>query len=113
MRVDRHQDLKHREWYRYGRRFEPELVMPYSAAESEAANEAASRLLNDIGLGACHFALEPMINSWLVHLECPGRGRTVTSSLSVEHHRLYASLDDMATYEHLRHEWSSALAECL
>lgn len=86
--------------------------MPYSAAETEAANEAASRLLNDIGLGACHFALEPRANSWLVHLECPGQGRTVTSTLSVEHHRLYASLDDVATYEHLRHEWSSALAEC-
>lgn len=86
--------------------------MSYSAAETEAASEAASRILNDIGLGSCRYALEPAGNAWLVHIECPGQGRMTTSTLSVEHHLLYASLDDVAAYEHLRHDWIGTLAEC-
>lgn len=86
--------------------------MTYSAAETEAASEATSRILNDIGLGTCHFALEPMGATWLVHVECPGQGRTMTSVLAVEHHLLYASLDDAAAYEHLRHDWTDALTAC-
>ncbi len=87
--------------------------MSYSAAETEAAHEACSRVLNDIGLGGCHFALEPLGDTWLVHVECPGKGRTTTSSISVDHHVLYASLDDHAAYERLRNDWTEVLSECL
>jgi hypothetical protein len=83
--------------------------MSYSAAETESAIEATSRLLNDLGLGACRYALQPQAESWLVQVECSG----ARQSILAEHHLLYASLDDSAAYEHLRRAWSVALADCL
>ena len=87
--------------------------MAFSAAETEAASEAASRLLNDLGLGACRFSLTPQGDSWLVEIECPRQGEPVTAMLTAEHHQLYASLDDVPGREHLRHEWEVKLADCL
>ncbi len=84
--------------------------MSYSHAEMDAAREAASRILNDIGLGAGQFTIEPQAGMWALRLERMTANGKVTTSIPIDHHQLKESLDDHEARAHLRHDWTIKLA---
>jgi hypothetical protein len=58
----------------------------------DAAYEAASRILNDFGLGACKSTIEPHGGMWELRLErITAVGRT-TTNMPIDHHQLKESL---------------------
>jgi len=85
---------------------------PASPAESDAVGEATARLLGEIGLATCRYALRREGDAWRIDVTTELDGTRINGSVTVEHHRLYASLDDAATFDALRHAWSAALAHC-
>ena len=84
--------------------------MSFSSAEMDAAYEAASRILNDIGLGASQFSIEPQAGMWALHLERIVASGKATASVPFDHHQLKESLDDHEARARLRHDWTTKLA---
>jgi len=84
--------------------------MNFSQAEIDAVYDAASNILNDIGLGAVPFHIEPQAGMWTLRLERASTNGGVTMSIPIDHHHLKESLDDQEARARLRHDWTIKLA---
>lgn len=84
--------------------------MSFSQAEFDAVYEAAGNILNDIGLGAGAFTIEPQAGMWALRLERVTPAGKTTASIPFDHHQLKESLDDHEARVHLRHDWTIKLA---
>jgi hypothetical protein len=86
------------------------LIMRISGAERDAAYEAASNILNDIGLGACPFTLDQKDGMLSLRIERNTAAGKIATSVPVDHHQLKESLDDHEVRLRLRHDWLVKLA---
>jgi len=86
--------------------------MPPLAQDIRSARDAVERVLDELGLAAFAFTVEPKEGQWTVHVECAaGEGwREVT--LPVEVSDLRASLADAAARDRLRGAWEPHLRAC-
>lgn len=84
--------------------------MSFSQAEIDAVAEAASNILNDIGLGANRFTIAPQAGMWSLQLEHATASGRVTTRVPIDHHQLKESLDDHEARARLRHDWTIKLA---
>jgi hypothetical protein len=84
--------------------------MKFSGAEIDAAYEAASNILNDIGLGACQFTLDQEGGMLSLRIEQTTAAGKIATSVPVDHHQLKESLDDHEVRLRLRHDWLVKLA---
>ncbi len=83
--------------------------MSFSQAEMDAVYEAARNLLNEIGLGACQFSVEPQGGMWELRIVGVTTEGKVASSVPIDHHLLKESLDDHEVRLRLRHDWTAKL----
>ena len=80
--------------------------------EIRAAREAVERILDDCGLRAFVYTVEPKVEGWLLIIDCAADGGWQSITLPVDAAELSASLADAAVREKLRHEWEPHLRAC-
>jgi hypothetical protein len=76
------------------------------------ARSAIQRLLEDLGLRAFVFTVEPKELGWQLSIECASGEAWQTISLDVDPQELRASLLDSSVRERLRKRWSERLGGC-
>jgi hypothetical protein len=86
--------------------------MAWSAAELEQAREAVSALLDELGLEAYLFAVEPRDGNWEVKVECAVQEGWETVTLPVDIRLLLASPVDREARARLAQAWDAKLAAC-
>jgi len=86
--------------------------MTWSAAELEQAREAVTVLLDELGLEAYLFAVEPREANWEVKVECAVQEGWETVTLPVELRALLASRVDREARARLAQTWGTRLAAC-
>jgi len=83
--------------------------MPLSAADLEGATQATYALLEELGLRAYRFAIEPRDAAWEVKLECAVDDAWEALTLQVDKGLLLASRDDDAARARVVTEWRDRL----
>jgi hypothetical protein len=83
-----------------------------TAAHLLQARAAVERVLEELGLAAFLFTLEPKESGWQLTVECAGDGGWQTVTLPADAGELRASMHDPATRERLRAAWSKRLSGC-
>lgn len=86
--------------------------MPLSAHDLIEAKEATAELLEQLGLDAYIFEVEPCEGPWEVHIECAHSGGWQTIAIAVEREQLVASRSDQADRDALLKDWRERLSEC-
>jgi len=86
--------------------------MPLSIEELAAAREAAAALLDEVGLEAHLFEIEPHKGEWELAVECAIDTGWTTIKLLVEKGQLLASRDDTRVRASLLQDWRDKLAAC-
>ena len=84
--------------------------MPLSAADLEGATQATYALLDELGLRAYRFAIEPHDAAWEVKLECAVDDAWEALTLQVDKGLLLASRDDEAARARVVTEWRDRLS---
>jgi tRNA(Ser,Leu) C12 N-acetylase TAN1 len=85
----------------------------WSGRDLEGATEAARALLEELGLEAYLFAVEPREGDWELKLECALEDGWQTIALPVELDLLLASRTETDARSRLLRSWGSKLAACL
>jgi hypothetical protein len=85
---------------------EPILDMVDARAEAE-------RLLDELGLRAYIFTLEPKEPGWQLTVDCAVEGGWQTVTLPIDPEELRAAVHDAAARERLRTAWGERLGTCL
>ena len=80
--------------------------------EIRAAREAVERILDDCGLRAFVYTVEPKVEGWLLIIDCAADGGWQSITLPVDAAELSASLHDAAVRDKLRREWQPHLRAC-
>jgi hypothetical protein len=86
--------------------------MPLSTVELAEAKEAATALLDDLGLTAYLFEVEPRAERWEVRVECALDSGWQTVDFDVASERLLACRRNAAVHAALLDEWRERLAAC-
>ena len=86
--------------------------MPASLTELTNAKEAAARLLEQLGLEAYLFEIEPGEERWHLQVECAIDGGWQSTTLPVDKALLLASREDTAAQNQLLAQWRERLAAC-
>ena len=76
------------------------------------AKEAAGDLIEQLGLKAYVFGIEPHAGPWEVRVECGHGGMWQSVTLMVDAARLRASRDNATERTQLLKEWGERLAAC-
>ena len=87
--------------------------MNASALEIREGRAAVERLLDELGLRAFIFTLEPKEGGWELHLDCSTAEGWQTIALPADIAALRASLTDAALRERLREDWRARLGACV
>ena len=82
------------------------------AADIRAARTAAERILEEFGLGAYVFTVEPKEDGWELSVQCAAGEAWQVISLKVDRAKLRASLDDPSVRDELRAAWRAHLQPC-
>jgi hypothetical protein len=86
--------------------------MRVSLLELSRAKDAAGALLEQLGLEAYLFEVEPRDGDWLVRVECAIDEGWQTTSLAVDRGRLLTSPQDGGARAALLREWRARLVAC-
>jgi hypothetical protein len=86
--------------------------MAFSGPELTGSRNAASAILEELGLDAYLFAVEPREGSWELTLECAVEEGWQTIKMPVDIHELLASRTDAGALSRLTASWGAKLAEC-
>lgn len=86
--------------------------MEISTRALAEAKEAAASILQQLGIEAYLFGVEPRAGPWEVRVECACAGGWETTTLSVARQRLLASREDGRERALLLEEWRARLAGC-
>lgn len=86
--------------------------MAFSGSELAGARKAASTVLDELGLDAYLFSVEPREGNWELTLECAVEQGWQTLTLSVDIHELLASHTDAGVRSRLTESWGAKLAGC-
>jgi len=86
--------------------------MLWSATEIAAARETISALLEELGLAAYVFAIEPREGKWELKVECDIAGAWETVTVPVDIQALLASRTDPDMRKRLLQVWDTELAAC-
>ncbi len=86
--------------------------MTLSIAELSQAKETVSMLLEQLGLEAYLFEVEPRPGQWEVRVECATETGWGLVSIEIEKQRLLASLDLAGKDRVLLEEWRKKLTDC-
>lgn len=86
--------------------------MPLSSTELIQAREAAAELLEELGLDAYLFEVEPRNSQWELRVECAIEEGWETMTLSVPKVLLLAGRNDAAARQRLLTDWRERLAAC-
>lgn len=87
--------------------------MQVTTAELVLARQAASALLDALGLDAYLFEVEPQDGPWEMRIECPVREGWQALQFAVDKDRLLASQTDDRARDELMAEWRQRLASCM
>lgn len=87
--------------------------MTWSGRDLERATEAARALLEELGLEAYLFAIEPREGDWELKLECALKEGWQTIALPVELDLLLASRTESGARARLLQSWRDRMAACL
>jgi hypothetical protein len=93
-------------------------VSPGAVPESPTAADIAQtravveRVLEELGLAAFLFTLEPKESGWQLTVECAGDGGWQTITLPADAGELRASVRDPEARDRLRTAWSNRLGGC-
>ena len=82
------------------------------AQDMRSAREAVERVLEELGLRAFVYTVEPKDASWVLSVECATDGGWQTVALTVDPAELNASLRDAAVRAKLRADWAPHLRAC-
>ena len=86
--------------------------MLWSATETAAAREAISSLLEELGLAAYVFAIEPQEGQWQLKVECSIAEGWETVTVPVDVRTLLASRTEAEVRKNLLRTWDAKLAAC-
>jgi len=86
--------------------------MTFSGTELAGATQAASAVLEELGLDAYLFAVEPREGSWELTLQCAVDEGWQTINLPVDIHELLESRTDAGTRSRLAARWGAKFAGC-
>ncbi len=86
--------------------------MPTSTDELLKATDAARALLDQLGLAAYTFEVEPREGEWHVCVECAVAEGWQRSVLGTDKALLLASAQDRGARKRLLADWSKHLADC-
>ncbi len=86
--------------------------MPLSTVELTQARQAVAALLEQLGLEAYLFEVEPRDGQWEIRLECAVQDGWQALAWPVEKTALLASGQDAALRETLLRDWRHRLASC-
>lgn len=87
--------------------------MAWSGQDLERATAAAGALLEEMGLDAYLFAIEPREGDWELKLECALQEGWQTITLPVDLDLLLASRAESSARARLLQSWSERLTACL
>ena len=86
--------------------------MELSARELAQAREVVQRVLDELGLEAYLFDIEPQEGQWEVRVECAVEGGWESCRLSADREYLLRGADDAVVHGVLIDNWREALAAC-
>jgi len=88
--------------------------MTLSIAELDQAREATTGLLDELGLDAYLFEIEPHDDQWELKVECAveEEGAWESITLPVAKEMLLASQDDASIHQRILTEWRVRLIAC-
>jgi hypothetical protein len=86
--------------------------MPQRVADIAQTRVVVERVLDELGLAAFLFTLEPKESGWQLPVECAGDGGWQTVTLPVDADELRASVHDPAARDRLRAAWTKRLSGC-
>jgi hypothetical protein len=86
--------------------------MPQTTADIAQTRAVVERVLDELGLAAFLFTLEPKESGWQLTVECAGDGGWQTVTLPVDAGELRASVHDPAARDRLRAAWTKRLSGC-
>ncbi|MEX1034251.1 MAG: hypothetical protein WDZ30_12880 [Cellvibrionaceae bacterium] len=86
--------------------------MPLSAHELIDAREITAELLDELGLDAYLFEVEPRDGLWEVRIECAESGGWQTLSLDVEREQLLAVRASNTERDAVLSNWRTRLSDC-
>jgi hypothetical protein len=84
--------------------------MPALASDIRNAREAVVRILDELGMRAFVYTVEPKEHGWVLSIDCAVDGGWQTAALPVDATELRASLDDASVRDKLRVQWSRIIA---
>ncbi len=87
--------------------------MALSAGDLLGARNTVGRLLEQLGLAAYLYEVEPAGDAWQVRIECATRDGWQTLRLEIEGPRLRSCAADPAVAEQVLRQWRERLAACL
>lgn len=86
--------------------------MNASAVEIREGRTAVEHILDELGLRAFVFTLEPKEGGWELHLDCSMEEGWQSITLPADIGELRTSLGDPAVRERLREDWRARLRAC-
>lgn len=86
--------------------------MAVSGEELRRARELAEDLLEEMGLAAYLYEVEPGTGGWLVRVECAVSQGWLSVELPVDRDQLLAAGQDARAREGLLEDWGGELAAC-
>jgi hypothetical protein len=86
--------------------------MTPSTYELAQAREVVSRVLDELGLDAYLFEVEPRQGQWEIIVECPVADGWETCRLSADKEYLLRGADDAVVHAVLSDNWREALSAC-
>lgn len=87
--------------------------MPLSTAEFTSAREIVSKILDELGLDAYLFEVEPGEDKLEITVECAVEGGWETVKLIVDKKLLLRGIDDPEAHQLLLENWRNVLSACL
>lgn len=87
--------------------------MSVSMVELAQARELATKILDELGLDAYLFEVEPGEKQWELKVECAVEEGWETVSIPVTKELLLRITDDAAAHQLLMADWHKALSACL
>jgi|GEM_PF-1874820 len=88
------------------------MVSHLRTTDLARARELTAALLDELGLRAYLYEVEPAGEQWRLRIECPNDGVWEVISLQIEDARLRAAEQDAEVREAIREAWRRQLAAC-
>ena len=87
--------------------------MPESIAELAQVRQVVQTLLDELGLDAYLFEVEPMEKKWEIKIECAVEEGWETFRLTTRKDYLLRGVDESVIHEMLIDDWREALSACV